>query len=249
VRVSMARTLLRFASRFARPSQRDTAPADRPIGGVSSGSSQALARDELQASAAARLSPTTLLVRRKRSSASCANQFHGDGAHARRRPLSLIATYVPPTRPWATQRDVHRSVGGPETAPQRRLAHTRAGFEPATLKTGRSRQFHATAPNAAIRGRSRGRSRGSHRPALLGLSAVASTNRWFSSLTSCKPPASRHGPNDCCLSSSEERAADRAAAGLPASSSSSSLDLRTCSSSRAGVCGRLSETPARMALR
>jgi hypothetical protein len=42
-------TLLRFASRFARLSQQDTAPADTRIGGVLSGSSQARTRDDHRA--------------------------------------------------------------------------------------------------------------------------------------------------------------------------------------------------------
>jgi hypothetical protein len=87
-------------------------------------------------------------------------------------------------------------------------------------QSGRSRQFHAVTPIAAIRERSRERPHGLHRPNLLGSGGVLSINGRLSNLTSLTPPTRRDGPNDCCLSLSNQRAADRAPGReLPVSSS------------------------------
>jgi hypothetical protein len=60
-------------------------------------------------------------------------QFHAAGRTRIAGVLSLIATCVPP--PPAVGGPT-AGVGGPEAAPQRRLAGARAGFEPATLSRG-----------------------------------------------------------------------------------------------------------------
>jgi hypothetical protein len=134
-------------------------------------------------------------------------QFHAAGRTRIAGLLSLIATCVPP--PPAVGGPT-AGVGGPETAPQRRLAGATAGFEPATGSRGdRDSSTPQRRLQRFVSGRVGGLT-GVIGQTSAGCGGVSSTNGCLSNLTSGKPPASRDGPDDCCLPSREQRVAQRA---------------------------------------
>jgi hypothetical protein len=144
---------------------------------------------------------------RKRSSVTCAIDFQATDLPGVVGLFSLISTYVPP-RPAVG--GPKAGVGGPETAPQRRLAGATAGFEPATGSRG---DRDSSTPQRRLRRFVSGRVSGLTDfigQTSAGWGGVSSTNGCLSNLTSGKPPASRDGPDDCCLPSREQRVAQRA---------------------------------------